>query len=107
MSTRRKILKTALVAAPMLLLPRRGFSQTAKKIALYHTNDTHSRIDAFERGRYAGKAGVARRATLLNRVRAKGPPSLLLDAGDIFQGTPWFNRYRGIVEMRMMEAPRL
>ena len=104
MITRRDILKTAGCIAPLLLLPKRGFSQTIGGVSLYHTNDTHSRIDPFQRGTHAGKAGVSRRATLLSRLRAQNNYSLLLDAGDVFQGTPWFNKYHGVVEMQMMAA---
>lgn len=75
-------------------------------ITILHTNDVHSRIDPFPegRGRNADLAGASRRATLLGRIRAENPYTLLVDAGDAFQGTPYFNLYRGEVDFRVMSA---
>src|SRR6185312_12654721 len=73
-------------------------------ITVLHTNDTHSQIDPFPANdrQYPGKAGVARRATLVKRVRQDNPNTLLIDAGDSFQGTPYFNFYKGEVEYKSM-----
>jgi 5'-nucleotidase len=74
-------------------------------ITILHTNDQHSQIDPLPANdRNAGKGGVARRATLVKRIRAENPNTLLLDAGDAFQGTPYFNLYRGVVEYKAMSA---
>lgn len=74
------------------------------KITILHTNDVHSHIDAFgpDEGRNANRGGVARRASLIENIRAKNPNTLLLDAGDIFQGTPYFNYYGGELEFKLM-----
>uniref|UniRef100_A0A671URS3 5'-nucleotidase n=1 Tax=Sparus aurata TaxID=8175 RepID=A0A671URS3_SPAAU len=40
-------------------------------------------------------AGVARRATMIKRIRSSESNVLLLDAGDQFQGSVWFNFYKG------------
>ncbi|GAA4971246.1 metallophosphatase [Algibacter aquimarinus] len=74
------------------------------KITILHTNDVHSHIDAFgpEDGRNANKGGVARRASLIESIRKENPNTLLLDAGDIFQGTPYFNYYGGELEFKLM-----
>ncbi|GAB1857754.1 metallophosphatase [Flavobacteriaceae bacterium MHTCC 0001] len=74
------------------------------KITILHTNDVHSHIDAFgpNEGRNANKGGVARRASLINTIRAQNNHTLLLDAGDIFQGTPYFNYYGGELEFKLM-----
>ena len=79
-------------------------SPKTKKITILHTNDVHSHIDPFgpEDGRNANKGGVARRATLVNSIRKENPNTLLLDAGDIFQGTPYFNYYGGELEFKLM-----
>ena len=58
------------------------------KITILHTNDVHSRIEPFARGRYAGQGGAIRRAQVIAQIRKKEEHVLLLDAGDIFQGTP-------------------
>jgi len=73
-------------------------------LTLLHTNDVHSRIDPFpdDGGRNAGQAGVARRKVLIDKVRSEGQKTILLDAGDIFQGTPYFNLYKGELEMKLM-----
>src|SRR5689334_12230606 len=74
-------------------------------ITILHTNDQHSQIDPLPANdRNAGKGGVARRATLVKRVRAENPNTLLIDAGDAFQGTPYFNFYKGEVEYKAMSA---
>jgi 5'-nucleotidase len=73
-------------------------------ITILHTNDTHSQIDPLPANdkQYPDKGGVARRATLVKRVRKENPNTLLIDAGDVFQGTPYFNFYKGEVEYKSM-----
>jgi 5'-nucleotidase len=75
-----------------------------KHITILHTNDVHSHIEPFPSDHYrnANQGGVARRATLVEAVRAENPNTLLLDAGDIFQGTPYFNFYGGELEFKLM-----
>ena len=79
-------------------------SDNTKKITILHTNDVHSHIDPFgpDAGRNANKGGVARRASLIESIRKENPNTLLLDAGDIFQGTPYFNYYGGELEFKLM-----
>jgi len=79
-------------------------SSETKKITILHTNDVHSHIDPFgpDDGRNANKGGVARRSTLVASIRKENPSTLLLDAGDIFQGTPYFNYYGGELEFKLM-----
>jgi 5'-nucleotidase len=74
------------------------------KITVLHTNDVHSRIDPFpaDDKLYPAQAGVAPRAALINRIRAQEKNVLLFDAGDLFQGTPYFNYYGGELEMKLM-----
>lgn len=75
------------------------------KITIMHTNDVHSRIEPFpnDGSRNAGLGGAARRAKLIDDIRAKNEHTLLFDSGDIFQGTPYFNFYGGELEMRLMQ----
>ena len=75
-------------------------------ITILHTNDVHSRIEPFPAdggGRNAGKGGAARRATLIKDIREDVDNVLLLDAGDIFQGTPYFNFFGGELEFKLMD----
>ncbi|WP_124979951.1 bifunctional metallophosphatase/5'-nucleotidase [Nonlabens xiamenensis] len=73
-----------------------------KTISILHTNDTHSHIEPIASGRNQGKGGVARRAYTINEIRKENPNTLLLDCGDIFQGTPYFNFYGGELEIKLM-----
>jgi 5'-nucleotidase len=74
------------------------------KLTILHTNDVHSRIDPFPMDGTAnqGLGGAAKRMTLLKKIRTQEQNILLLDAGDIFQGTPYFNFYGGELEMKLM-----
>ncbi|MFD1096544.1 bifunctional metallophosphatase/5'-nucleotidase [Salegentibacter chungangensis] len=75
-----------------------------KHITILHTNDVHSHIEPFgiDDAKYPNMGGVARRATLVEQIRKENPNTLLLDAGDIFQGTPYFNFYGGELEFKLM-----
>jgi 5'-nucleotidase len=79
-----------------------------KQITILHTNDVHSHIDAFPATdpRNANKGGVSRRATIIENIRTENKNVLLLDAGDIFQGTPYFNYYGGELEFKLMSMMR-
>ncbi len=95
---------TALITLGNLSLSSFATASEIKKITILHTNDVHSHIDPFgpEDGRNANKGGVARRASLIESIRKENPNTLLLDAGDIFQGTPYFNYYGGELEFKLM-----
>ena len=110
MINRRKFLSTsAAFGAGIITLPKRFPLSAAVAdetvITILHTNDTHSQIDPLpDNDQYAGKGGVARRATLVKRIRKENPNTLLVDGGDVFQGTPYFNFYKGEVEYKSMSA---
>lgn len=107
-SNRRNFLKNTLTGVALLGLGFKAENVFAKddfvNLTILHTNDVHSRIDPFpiDGSRNAGKGGVAPRAAIINRIRAEEKNVLLLDAGDIFQGTPYFNFYGGELEIKMM-----
>ena len=114
-SDRRKFLKASIAgglaaaAFPQTLLsalsePLLTVGARETLITILHTNDTHSQIDPLPDNdkQYPGKGGVARRATLVKRIRKENPNTLLVDGGDVFQGTPYFNFYRGEVEYKSM-----
>jgi 5'-nucleotidase len=79
-------------------------AEITKKITILHTNDVHSHIDPFPstHNRNPNMGGVAKRSTVINEIRATENNVLLLDAGDIFQGTPYFNYYGGELEFKLM-----
>ena len=95
---------SALLAAGSLGLSAFGKASNRKHITILHTNDTHSRLDPFpeDDARFPNKGGIARRATLIEHIRKENPNTLLLDAGDFFQGTPYFNFYGGELELKFM-----
>ncbi len=78
------------------------------RLVILHTNDVHSRIDPFpmDGGRNQGKGGAKARAQLISGIRRSHTDVLLLDSGDIFQGTPYFNFFAGEIEMKLMSAMR-
>ncbi|MGQ2984719.1 bifunctional metallophosphatase/5'-nucleotidase [Flavobacterium sp.] len=79
-------------------------SNDTKKLVILHTNDVHSHIDPFaiDDPKYPNMGGAARRATLIEQIRRENANVLLFDAGDIFQGTPYFNYYGGELEFKLM-----
>lgn len=95
---------SALVTLGGLSLSSFTTAPDIKKITILHTNDVHSHIDPFPASdpRNPNMGGVARRATLIQEIRKENPNVLLLDAGDIFQGTPYFNYYGGELEFKLM-----
>lgn len=90
------------VGSPLAALGRRE----SIRITLLHTNDLHTQIEPFDQSnvRNAGRGGLARIAEYARKCRAENPNTLLLDAGDMFQGTPYFNYYRGEVILKVMSA---
>lgn len=78
-----------------------------KELYVFHTNDTHSRIEPIDKtssDKYAGKAGYVRRATAVEQLRQEHKNMLLFDCGDFSQGTPYYNMYKGEVEIKLMNA---
>ncbi|WP_295840890.1 metallophosphatase [uncultured Apibacter sp.] len=105
---RRDFIKTTILAGGALNLPSISFAsqilKSDKKVTILHTNDQHSRIDPFPPtyAHSSNKGGFARRATLIEAIRQEEPQVLLLDSGDVFQGTPYFNFFGGELEFKLM-----
>jgi 5'-nucleotidase len=97
-------------AASSALLGLTGISLSSfstpdtKKITILHTNDVHSHIEPFpiDHPKNPNMGGAARRAAIIENIRKEEKNVLLLDAGDIFQGTPYFNYYGGELEFKLM-----
>ena len=105
MKSRREFIKRATFGtAALSILPAKAFSNSKelKQLTVLHTNDMHSHIHPFTSGRNKGVGGMAQRATIIKQIREEGNQVLLLDAGDIFQGTPYFNVYGGELEFKLM-----
>jgi 5'-nucleotidase len=105
---RREFIEQAAAATALVSIGSLGLQSftipNVKHITILHTNDVHSHIDPFgpNDGRNANQGGVARRAALIESIRQENPNTFLLDAGDIFQGTPYFNYYGGELEFKLM-----
>lgn len=78
--------------------------KSANKLTILHTNDQHSRIEPFDASytKNPNQGGFARRASLIQQIRSQESNVLLLDSGDIFQGTPYFNFFGGELEFKLM-----
>jgi len=109
LSRKKFIRQTALTAGAIIAGPYLAEAATylsPLKLTILHTNDTHSRLEPFpmDGGRNQGLGGIAGRARLINQIRQQEEHVLLLDAGDIFQGTPYFNIYKGEPEIKAMTS---
>ncbi len=110
MLNRKKFIKKAVLSAGAMLagpsVLRAAAYFSPYKLTILHTNDTHSRLEPFpmDGGRNQGLGGIAGRAKLISKIRAEEEHVLLFDAGDIFQGTPYFNLYKGEPEIKAMSA---
>ena len=79
-------------------------SLQSQPLVIMHTNDTHSQIDPYSYKSDVNVGGFLRREAAIREVRAENPCTLLLDAGDFSQGTPYFNIFKGYMEVRLMNA---
>ena len=108
MSNRRKFIQQiSSIGAISLVNPTKLLATTdTEHLCIMHTNDVHSHIEPFplDHKKHPGMGGVARRAELINKIRSEVKHTLLLDAGDMFQGTPYFNYYGGELEFKLMNA---
>ena len=89
-------------AVPYDLLANDDFAT----ITILHTNDIHSHIEPFTgtNEHYANKGGLARISKLAKTYKDLNPNTLLFDAGDMFQGTPYFNYFKGELIFKVMSA---
>ena len=105
---RRNFIQNIVLGTGTLLVSPSLFSQEnlkkKKRLVILHTNDTHSTIEPFpsKHSKFPNMGGVSKRHTILQKIRSEEEHVLLLDAGDIFQGTPYFNTFNGELEMKLM-----
>ncbi|MEB3285645.1 MAG: 5'-nucleotidase C-terminal domain-containing protein [Candidatus Sericytochromatia bacterium] len=86
------------VLGALLFIPASsGFAAWAapKTLTILHTNDTHAHLETFDSRGRKDVGGMARRASLFQRIKQAESAVLVLDAGDVFQGTPLFNFFSG------------
>ena len=107
MSSRRTFLKQSILGGGLLMtgLPNELFaSGQLVRLTVMHTNDLHCHIDPFpeSNAEYPGRGGMVRLASLIAKTRANNSNMILLDAGDMFQGTPYFNYFKGDLMLKLM-----
>jgi 5'-nucleotidase len=107
--SRKEFLRKSAILAAGAALPLGAGQRLIQRvkpadITILYTNDTHARLDPFPDNavEFAGLGGIARRASLVKKIRQQERNVLLLDAGDVFQGTPWFDVYGGKVDLKLM-----
>lgn len=79
----------------------------ARRLVILHLNDTHSHFEPIREGmENGGMGGVIERAAYIDSVRkAEGKDNvLLLLAGDFSQGTSYFPRLKGNLEVQVINA---
>jgi 5'-nucleotidase len=93
-----KILFTLL---PFYLLTFLPFSLSSQ-IVILHTNDTHSHFESYNEPGLGDVGGIVRRFAFIQETREQNPNTIVVDAGDFSQGTPYFNLYKGFPEIEAM-----
>ncbi len=108
MGSRREFIRNGLLtSAGLMLAPealKAEFLSRKKRITILHTNDFHSHLDPFPDNHpvYPGMGGSAHLRSLIADHKPDDNNYLLLDCGDIFQGTPYFNVFGGVAELEWM-----
>ncbi|CAH0234271.1 Trifunctional nucleotide phosphoesterase protein YfkN [Peribacillus sp. Bi96] len=90
-SDRKKFEEEIALADKKVAAAKEALKPKAITLSLMHTNDTHAHLD-----------NVAKRVTAVKEVRKEKPQALLVDAGDVFSGTLYFNEFKGQADLRFM-----
>jgi 5'-nucleotidase len=107
MQNRRDFIKKTVTGSMLALVPLSAmafYGNSSTQLTILHTSDTHSHIDPLPltHSRFPGRGGYANRAAIIKKVRAENENVVLLDSGDIFQGTPYYNYFGGNLELQLM-----
>ena len=109
MQNRRSFIKKTIAGAVVsgaFASPISLFADTSaqQQLSVLHTNDVHSHIEPFadDDKKYPGLGGAEYRASIFENIRKENNHTLIVDAGDIFQGTPYFNFFHGDLEIDLM-----
>lgn len=74
----------------------------ASDVIILHTSDTHGRISPIEYKGRKNVAGISRRSTFINQMRAENKNVLLLDSGDVFQGSLYYRHDYGKLNAKLL-----
>ncbi len=102
---KKQLLTLVLVAIMVfsgLWVPTKTEAAVTSKISIVHTNDTHGRL--FDSDESGASLGFAKITTLIKQVKEENPNTLVLDAGDAFQGMPIVNISKGEGMIPILEA---
>ncbi len=97
------MLKRAFLAATIWLVGTTGAFAAPVDLTILHTNDTHDHLLPYDTRNGKNLGGIARRAHLIKQIKAQTPATLVLDAGDVFQGTPIYTFYQGEADYKTMD----
>ena len=105
MNRRKFIYNSSLASLSVVGLNSCNLLNEDVKLTILHTNDVHSQIEPFplNHNKYPDRGGFARRANIFKDLMKINPNTLIFDAGDIFQGTPYFNFFKGELELNLMK----
>ena len=105
MNRRKFIYNSSLASLSVVGLNSCNLLNEDVKLTILHTNDVHSQIEPFplNHNKYPDRGGFARRANIFKYLMKINPNTLIFDAGDIFQGTPYFNFFKGELELNLMK----
>lgn len=89
-------------------IPQQLFSESIpskNELVILHTNDFHSRFEPFPSTHktWKNRGGIAKLKTLIEQYKEQHKHVLLLDSGDVWQGTPYFNVFKGHPELEWMK----
>ncbi|MDD3419750.1 MAG: bifunctional UDP-sugar hydrolase/5'-nucleotidase [Candidatus Gastranaerophilales bacterium] len=73
------------------------------ELTILHSNDIHGRIEPISYKDSKPLGGWARRAGLIKEIESKKENTLILDAGDIYQGSVYYQIYEGMPEMNFLD----
>ena len=90
-----RILGLFIITVSFLVFTFGASADDKQSITLLFTNDTHNHLQAFDSKDLKDMGGIARRANLFNSIRKENPDTIILDSGDTFQGTPFYNFFKG------------
>lgn len=84
-------------------------SAQEKSLVILHFNDTHSRIEPFPLNdvRDANKGGVIRQESYIQEVRKESKNVFVFHSGDMVQGTPYFNFFKGEIEIAVANQMKI